>query len=37
MQLETPRIGLRTFFPRHARVNIEFGQANHVAFSPDGK
>ncbi|CAF1517143.1 unnamed protein product [Adineta ricciae] len=22
---------------KHTRVNIEFGQANHVAFSPDGK
>ena len=22
---------------RHTRVNIEFGQANHVAFSPDGR
>ncbi|UJR23331.1 hypothetical protein I4U23_026345 [Adineta vaga] len=22
---------------KHSRVNIEFGQANHVAFSPDGK
>jgi len=22
---------------KHTRVNIEFGQANHVAFSPDGR
>jgi len=27
----------KLFFLRHTRVNIEFGQANHVAFSPDGK